>query len=122
MQHLDSPSPSVCRVAMIHALQLVANELPPAARQGLLVASRTDDLAANEQARVSLWQAISGRDHTSEPDVLYTRMVIAVLHPAGIVEDPQTCLKCFISWHRALGLPENGLASVLACESRYHRA
>ena len=122
MQQPDAPNAIVCRKAMIQALGVVANQLPAAARQGLLVASATDDSTANEHARVSLWESIAGREQTSEPDVLAARMVICVLHPSRIADDPQTCLEYFIHWYRALGLPEHGLASVLACESRYHQA
>src|SRR5688572_3095354 len=108
MQQRGDRSSAECREVMIEALSPFISRLPAVARDGFAVASSTIDASDNERARVSLWNAIAGREQASDPDVLAARIVILLLHPSGIAEDPQTSLEYFVHWYNALGLPPGG--------------
>jgi len=101
---------------MISALLAVGDQLTPNARSALGIAAQTDDLNANEQARVSLWKSIGGRAMEATHDILCARLAICTLHPNASVADTQDTLEYFAYTYRLCGLPESALSHAFAAE------
>jgi len=109
---LDDPAEQfLAQRFMIEALGRVTQQLPEIARSAAAIANRfITDVAGAEEVigeRVRLWQAIEGRDQSSEPEVLKIRTAICVLHPMDMEATADTLELFFAFWQRGgLGLPE----------------
>ncbi|MYM24672.1 hypothetical protein GTP46_18710 [Duganella sp. FT135W] len=109
---LDDPAEQfLAQRFMIEALGRVTQQLPEIARSAAAIANRfITGVAGAEEVigeRVHLWQAIEGRDQSSEPEVLKIRTAICVLHPMDMGATADTLELFFAFWQRGgLGLPE----------------
>jgi hypothetical protein len=109
---LDDPAEQfLAQRFMIEALGRVTQQLPEIAGSAAAIANRfITDVAGAEEVigeRVRLWQAIEGRDQSSEPEVLKIRTAICVLHPMDMEATADTLEVFFAFWQRGgLGLPE----------------
>jgi len=114
---LDDPSEvDLAQKFMIDALYRVTADLPQQARDAAAVANRFSTGVASEteleSERVRLWNSISGRDMSSDTDVLRTRTAIHVLYPPESLDMHDNLASFLDFWFRS-GLSEAKLAAVL---------
>jgi hypothetical protein len=114
---LDDPAEQfLAQRFMIEALFRVSEQLPEVAQTAANVANRfSTGVASAEEVireRVRLWNAIDGRDQSTEPEVLKIRTAICVLHH-NVMGAPADTLEYFLAfWERGgLGMTELRLAA-----------
>lgn len=101
---------------MIEALSRVTSQLPPVARNAAALANRfSTGVALLEEMtseRVRLWEAISGRDGSDDPEVLRIRTALCVLYPPNPEETFDT-VDHFLSFWQLGGLGNRELEAAL---------
>jgi hypothetical protein len=106
---------------MIEALTRVTGQLPPVARNAAALANRfSTGVASLEEMtseRVRLWEAISGREGSDDPEVPRIRAALCVLYPPNS-EETFDIVDHFLSFWQLGGLENQKLEAAL--ENNYH--
>ena len=101
---------------MIEALSRVKSQLPSVARNAAALSNRfSTGVASLEEMtseRVRLWEAISGRDQSDDPEVLRVRTALCVLYPPDPKETFDT-VDHFLTFWQLGGLGNQELEAAL---------